>query len=108
MKKYEHISILPGNLTKEEVKKEIEKYENFMKKNDIKINSFEDLGLRKLAYEIRENKTGNYLLFKITCQPEKIAELEQFTRNNENTIKFIDVRIDVEELEEDNDEQEEM
>lgn len=91
--KYEHISILKGTLTEDEVKKEVENFKTFFEKYNITIDVEENLGLKKLAYEIRKNKQGHYLRYEIEAENEKIIKLEKFARENENVIKFITVRI---------------
>lgn len=91
---YEHVSILSGYLSEEEKNKEIEKYNKFFEEHDIKIYSFEDMGKRKLAYEVCGQKEGNYIIYKFSTTPEVIYDLESFVRKNENTLKFIDVRSD--------------
>ena len=85
---YEHISILKGDLSK----KEIKKYKKYFQENNISVESFENIGIKKLVYEIKNYKTGNYLFYKIWTKKDKIIELEKFERANENedgrNIKF--------------------
>lgn len=90
---YEHISILKGSITDEEVNKELENFNTFFEKNNITIIENENLGLRKLAYEIKKNKQGYYLRYKIKAEDSKISELENYVRRNENVIKFITVKV---------------
>lgn len=96
MKEFENIYILRGSLTEEQVKKEIEninKYfkdvEIFEKKDDI--NGY--LGLKKLAYKVREETTGYYYTTHFKGTDSKVAEIEKQLRLNENIIKFITIRI---------------
>lgn len=96
--KYEHISILKGSLTKEEVEQEIRNYKSFFEKHNIKANVEENLGLKKLAYEIKKNKQGYYLRYEIELEDTKIPELEKYARENDNIIKFITVRMSNDDL----------
>ena len=100
---YDHISILPGYFTKENIDLEIKRFEEFFKNNNIEIKSFENKGKRKLAFEIKGNKEGIYLVFELIATEEDITKLEANLRQNENIIKFIDVQVE-EEIEEQSEE----
>ncbi len=54
----------------------------------------EDMGRRKLAYEIKRKKEGHYVLFEIEGSGKEIAELERRMRVNDLIIRFITVRVD--------------
>ena len=64
--------------------------ENIEKIVDVK--EFEDLGIKKLAYEIKEQKEGYYIKFDFEGIGEDIAELEKYYRLNDNIIKFLNIR----------------
>lgn len=55
-------------------------------------NNFEDLGLKKLAYEISKEKEGYYIQFDFTSFPQDITKLENYYRNNGNIIKFLTIK----------------
>ena len=91
-KKYEHISILKPNLTKEELDDEIKKYRDFYKKENIEIKFFENLGEKNLAYEVKGNKKGYYFEFDLIANnSEQINKLEKFCKQNNNIIKFSNI-----------------
>ena len=52
------------------------------------------MGIKKLAYEIKKNKEGYYIIFYFEAKADVIFELERNYRINENIIKFITVRND--------------
>lgn len=54
----------------------------------------EDIGRRKLAYEIKRKKEGYYVLFEIEGSGKEIAELERRFRVNDAIMRFITVRVD--------------
>lgn len=105
--KFEHISILKGNLTKDEVEEEIENFRDYFKEQNIILYRIENLGLKKLAYEVRGNREGNYLVINFTAENDKISGFEKFTRENDNVIKFITIKTENEEVEEEGLEDEE-
>lgn len=59
--------------------------------NVIKID---DMGRRKLAYEIKRKREGYYVLFEIEGSGKEIAELERRFRVNDAIMRFITVRVD--------------
>lgn len=54
----------------------------------------EDIGKRKLAYEINRMREGYYTLFEIEGSGKEIAELERRMRVNDTIVRFITVRVD--------------
>lgn len=106
MNRYESVIIINPTLNEEERKETLNKYEMLMKGFSNKKVEVEDLGEKKLAYEIQNNKTGYYVVFKFHSEPEKIAELERNYRIDDNVMKFITVRME-EQAEFSNEEEEE-
>ena len=104
MKKYESVVIIDPKLKEKEIKETIEKYKNMVKEFSGKEPKIEELGEKKLAYEIRQNKTGYYAVFNFYSEPDNIYELERNYRIDDNIMKFMVVRQD--ELEYDDSEEE--
>ena len=61
------------------------------------VKSTEKLGRRKLAYLVRKFNDGNYILLVINADGALVAEVERRLRVTEPVIKFITVRMDLEE-----------
>ena len=95
MNKYETIFIVNPNVEEAGVKELIEKFSNIIN-NDGKVESVEELGKKKLAYEIKKNSEGNYVLINFEAAPSLITELERVYRITDEVIKFIVVRKDEE------------
>ena len=100
MNKYESIIIIKPTLTEDEIKDTINKYKEKFEKLSNKPVKVEDLGRRKLAYEIQGNKEGKYALFNFYGKSENIADIERNFRNDDNVMKFITVRQEMETEEE--------
>lgn len=66
-------------------------------KKDVIVN---EIGEKKLAYEIQKNKTGYYVIFNFYSEYENIAELERNFRIDDNVMKFITVRQEEQEYDE--------
>ena len=91
MNKYESVIIINPNLEGEAIKALIEKFSKLIN-NDGKVESVEELGNKKLAYEIKKNKEGYYVVFKFEANPNLISELERVYRITDEVIKFIVVK----------------
>ena len=56
----------------------------------------DNMGRRKLAYEINRKTEGYYVLFEIEGSGKEILELERRMRVNDLIIRYITVRVDEE------------
>lgn len=93
MNKYETVMILNSTISKESRNNAIEKIKNYIQENG-EIEKTEDIGKRKLAYEIKRNKEGYYYIIEFMAEPESIVELERIYRITDEILKFIVVRKD--------------
>ena len=91
MNKYESVVIVNPNLEEESIKNVISKFSDLIN-TDGTVTSVEEMGKRKLAYEIKKYKEGFYLVFKFEAKPELISELERNYRIADEVIKFIVVK----------------
>ena len=91
MNKYESVIIINPNLEAESIKALVEKFSNLINSNGT-VSSVEEVGKKKLAYEIRKNKEGYYVIFKFEAKAELISELERVYRITDEVIKFIVVK----------------
>lgn len=92
MNKYESVIIIRPNENKEEIKNTIEKFKKITEGFSNRKVEIEDLGEKRLAYEIQHNKIGHYAIFNFYAKPENITELERNYRIDDNIMKFITVR----------------
>ncbi len=91
MNKYESIIIISPVVEEEGIKSLITKFSDLIN-SEGKVESVEEMGKRKLAYEVKKNKEGYYVLFNFEAKPELIVELERNYRITDEVIKFIVVR----------------
>lgn len=54
----------------------------------------DNMGRRKLAYEIKRKTEGHYVLFEIEGSGKEIAEIERRFRVNDAVMRYITVRVD--------------
>ena len=94
MNKYESVVIVNPNLEEESVKNLIKKFSDLIN-TDGTVASVEEMGKRKLAYEIKKQKEGFYIVFKFEAKPELISELERNYRITDEVMKFIVIKEEV-------------
>lgn len=93
MNKYESVIIVTSTMNDKQQKEIENKYTKLINENG-KVESFENLGKRKLAYEIRKNKEGIYMQFNFESDASFIAELERQYRIDDDVMKVIVVKED--------------
>lgn len=91
MNKYESIIIINPNCTEEAVKALEGKFTGIINENG-KVESVENMGKKRLAYEIKKNREGIYMLINFEAKPDSITELERNYRITDDVMKFIVVR----------------
>lgn len=91
MNKYESVIIINPSLEEEGIKNLVNKFSSLIN-TEGKVESVDELGKRRLAYEVKKNKEGYYVVFHFEAKPTLIAELERNYRITDEVIKFIVVR----------------
>ena len=51
-------------------------------------------GLRSLAYRIKKNRKGHYMLLGLDAKPASVHEMERQLRLNEDVLRFLTLRVD--------------
>ena len=95
MNKYESVIIINPNASEETIKGLIDRSTALIN-TDGKVEKADEIGKKKLAYEIAKNREGYYVVFEFEANPNLIAELERNYRITDEVIKFIVVRKDEE------------
>ena len=91
MNKYESVVIINPNVEETKLKELIERFQTLIN-TDGKVEQVNELGKKKLAYEINKNKEGYYVVYDFEANPKLIAELERNYRITDEIIKFIVVK----------------
>ena len=88
MRKYESVIIVNPNLDEEALKALEDKFTGLINQNG-KVESFENQGKKRLAYEIKKNKEAYYFVIKFEAKPDSIAEFQRILRITDSVLKFI-------------------
>lgn len=95
---YESVFIARQDISGQQAEALAEQFSSIVEQQGGKVTKTEYWGLRNLAYRIKKNRKGHYILMNIDAPPETVSELERNMRINEDVIRYLTVRV--EELEE--------
>jgi len=77
MRDYELIIIIHPDLDDEAINQAHDRIRGWIEESGGKINSVDNWGKRRLAYEIQKQNEGIYYLLNVNMKTESIAELER-------------------------------
>ena len=89
--KYELMYIINPNLSEEETAAVVEKFKALVEQNGT-LEEMEEMGKRKLAYEINYISEGYYVLMKFTSAPEFPAELDRMLGITDGILRSLITR----------------
>ena len=88
VEKYELMYVLNPNLTEEETAALVEKFKALVESNGT-LDELQEMGKRKLAYEINYLTEGYYVLVKFTSDPKFPAELDRVLGITDGVIRSL-------------------
>ena len=65
-----------------------------IKKEGGEVVRVDNWGLKTLAYRIKKNRKGHYVIMNISAPAAAIAEYERIMRFNEDIIRYMTIRVD--------------
>lgn len=89
MKKYEIMYILKANLEDAQRKEVIEKLHSLFTNEGAKVTNVNEWGLRDLAYPIKKETKGYYVVIKVECEPNATKEFDRKTKINNNVLRYL-------------------
>ena len=92
MNKYESVIIINPAVEEDRVKELTTKFTDMINK-DGKVEKADNLGKKKLAYPVKKNTEGYYVVFYFTANPSIIAEVERNYRITDDVIKFMTINV---------------
>ena len=72
MNKYESVIIINPSLDEQGIKDVITKFTDLINNNNGKVENVDEMGKRKLAYEIKKQSEGYYVVYTFEANPEFI------------------------------------
>jgi len=94
MKHYELLVVLKPTLSPEEASAKVDALKALLEKNGSDIKRVDDMGVRKLAYEIDKHQRGNYTVFYYQIEPASIEEILRNLRLDEDILRFLNIKYE--------------
>ncbi len=92
MNKYETVFLMNKDITEERRNEIVTKIKDTIS-NDGKVIEEKELGIKKLAYEVKKQKEAYYYSIIFESKAESINEIERIQRIIEEILKFITVKV---------------
>ena len=93
MNKYESIIIINPSVDEARVNELSQKFADMIN-NDGKVEKTDLVGKKKLAYPVKKNSEGYYVVLYFTANPAIISELERNYRITDDVIKFMTIKVE--------------
>ena len=91
---YEHMLIARQDISAQAVDALATHLKTIIENEGGKVEKQEYWGLRTLAYRIKKNRKGHYVLLNLNAPANAIQELERQLKINEDVLRFITVRVE--------------
>jgi small subunit ribosomal protein S6 len=95
MKCYEVVFIVKQEASSSHVEKVAGEYISIIKDYGGQVTKTEFCGLRCLAYPIKKNKRGHYVLLNVILGADGVKELERKFKLSEDVLRSLIIRMDV-------------
>ena len=91
---YEHLLIARQDISAQAVDALATHLKTIVEGEGGKVEKQEYWGLRGLAYRIKKNRKGHYVLLNINAPSNAVLELERQLKINEDVLRYITVKVD--------------
>jgi small subunit ribosomal protein S6 len=93
-RRYETMIVLRTDLQEAGVKEQTERIRKLLETQGAIVGGIHEWGLRELAYAIRKERRGYYVLVEYTAAAAAVAELERNLKLSDFVLRFISIRQD--------------
>ena len=94
MRLYESVIIARQDVSTTQVETLIDEFSAIIEKTGGSIHKKEFWGLRGLAYRIKKNRKGHYVMMNIETDSETLNEFERIMGLNEDVLRFMTIAIE--------------
>lgn len=92
MRKYEIMYIIHPNLDEEGRKALIERFNTVLTDRGAELEKVDEMGMRRLAYEIDDLREGYYVVIELNSEPEAVEEFDRLAKISDDIIRFMAIR----------------
>ena len=94
MNKYESVLIARQDLGASQVSNLVDSLKEVVSAQGGEVVRVDNWGLKNLAYRIKKNRKGHYVLLNISAPAQAVAEYERVMRVNEDIIRYMTVKVE--------------
>lgn len=94
MSLYECVLIARNDVTQQQVEGIVDGISSQLETDGGTMMKREYWGLRSLAYRIKKNRKGHYMLIGLDARPAFVIEMERLLRLNEDVLRFLTLSVD--------------
>lgn len=94
MTAYEHVLIARQDISGTQAEGLMTHFSQILKDNGANIHDSEYWGLKTLAYKIKKNRKGHYLLIKSESPSDAVSEMERLARIHDDVLRVLSIRVD--------------
>ena len=94
MRLYESVFIARQDITSAQVEAMADEFAEIITSAGGSIKKREYWGLRSLAYRIKKNRKGHYIMFNFETNGPTLKEYERIMGLNEDVLRFLNIRIE--------------
>ncbi|MFP4452225.1 MAG: 30S ribosomal protein S6 [Desulfosalsimonas sp.] len=94
MNRYENITIIDADVGEDEKNALLERIESQISKRNGALIEFDDWGMRKLAYEIRKKRQGQYVRTDFCGNGEIVDAIERMLQHDQRVLRFMTIRLE--------------
>lgn len=91
---YECVYIARQDISAAQVKSLTERFTAIISENGGSVEKTEYWGLRNLAYKVRKNRKGHYVLLNLNAPHAAVREVERVMGLNEDVLRTLTLRVD--------------
>ena len=93
MRLYESVFIARQDITSAQIEAMADEFAEIITSAGGSIKKREYWGLRSLAYRIKKNRKGHYVMFNLETGPEALREYERIMGLSEDILRFLNLNI---------------
>ena len=94
MRLYESVFIARQDISTTQVESMADEFAGIITNAGGKVHKREYWGLRSLAYRIKKNRKGHYIMFNLETDGPTLKEYERIMGLNEDVLRFLNIRIE--------------
>ena len=89
MNKNYEVMFIVKTMEEEAVEAMVTRVQDLITRNGGTINNIDRMGKKRLAYEVKKQNEGYYVLVEFAIEPAKIKEIDRVIKINEDIIRHL-------------------